>query len=44
MQFGCLEIKLIKSTRTKTQLKIFKTCTLGKTFKNKEKNPFQIDS
>jgi hypothetical protein len=43
MQFGCLEIKLVKSTETKTKLKILKTCTLGKTLKNKEKNLFQID-
>jgi hypothetical protein len=42
MQFGCLEIKLIKSIGTKTQLKIFKTCTLGKTLKNKEKIHFKL--
>jgi hypothetical protein len=36
MQFGYLEIKLIKSTRTKTQLKILKTCTLGKNGKIKK--------
>ncbi len=43
MQFGCLEIKLIKLKGTKTQLKIWKTCIGGKTLKNKEKIHFQTD-